>query len=425
MTSPAPLDMLGRAGLHRLSDALTKLQNHLELIDPLKAETIPLEKSLNRITAGTIHSPEDLPPYPRSTMDGYAVKGSETFGATDSMPVYLKVSGEVRMGELIANGPAIQECYKIATGGFIPPHTDSVIMLEHTISVDDNLIEVTKSVSPGENILAAGDDIKKDSVVVNKGHKLRPQDLGLLAGLGLTKTEVHGQVRVGFFSTGDEIVDYNKNPQPGKIRDMNGIYLTALVLQNKALPKYYGIVSDLENEFEQMLKKSLIENDLVLFSGSSSVGVRDMGERIINKIADPGILIHGVAIKPGKPIIVAFAQNKPIFGLPGHPVSTAIGFDLFVRPTILHLGGLSPSNLPLRPAVKAKLTRNLNSAGGRTDYIRVKVETSPDNTTFFAHPILGKSGALSTMVKADGYFVIEESAQGLCQGDNVEVTLFD
>ncbi len=421
---PGPRDMLGRAGAIPLAEALARLDRGLAHCPSSGTETVALAQGLGRVLAGPIRAEEDLPPHPRSTMDGYAVKAAATFGASETMPVYLTVSGTVQMGEMVEHGPRDQECFRIATGGYLPPATDAVIMLEHTVDIDETMIEVTRPVSPGGNILDRGDDVRKGDRLLQAGVVLRPQELGLLAGLGKTRISVHREVRVGIFSTGDEIVAPDQTPPLGKIRDMNGINLSGLVRRAGALCRYYGIVRDREADFAALLEKALAENDLVLFSGSSSVGVRDLGERIIARLADPGIIVHGVAIKPGKPVIIGFAGQKPIFGLPGHPVSAAVAFDLFVRPAIARLSGRRVSPLPDRPRVRARLQRNLNSAPGRTDFIRVRVEKLKETPGFAAHPVLGKSGALSTMVQADGFFIIKESSQGVYEGNLVEVYLY-
>ncbi|MDH3347711.1 MAG: molybdopterin molybdotransferase MoeA [Desulfobulbaceae bacterium] len=421
---PQPLDMLGRSGVVPLTEALNKLHSSLEHCPPTLPESVDLTEGLDRILTTPIQASEDLPPQPRSTMDGFAVRAADTFGASETMPVYLAVSGEVAMGETVNQGPGEQECFRIATGGFLPPEVDSVIMLEHTVTIDEKMIEVTKAISPGGNIIATGDDVRRGSVLLESGIRLRPQELGLLAGLGETKITVHKTVQIGIFSTGDEIVPHDHFPPPGKIRDMNGINLCALARKHGATVKYYGIVADREEEFESTMNRALSKNDMVLFSGSSSVGVRDMGERIINRLTKPGIIVHGVAIKPGKPVIIAFADHKPLFGLPGHPVSSAVAFDLFVRPTILHLSGLKQRNFTDRATIRATLRRNLNSAPGRVDFVRVRLEESDTSPGMDAFPVLGKSGAISTMVRADGYIVIEESSQGLYEGEEVQVHTF-
>ncbi len=221
------LDMLGRSATVSLAEALRLMHLHLPPGD-LEEESLPIEEALGRVTSREIRSPENLPAYPRSTMDGYAVRARDTFGASESLPAYLEVSGEVRMGELPANGPATGTCFKIATGGIVPPGADAVVMLEHTVDVDESMIEVVQAVAQGGNVIAIGEDVEKGQVMIPKGHRLRPQDLGLLAGLGIVNLAVRRKIKVGVFSTGDEIVPFRETPEPGKIRDINFVNLSAL-----------------------------------------------------------------------------------------------------------------------------------------------------------------------------------------------------
>jgi molybdopterin molybdotransferase len=422
-------DMLGRSGIIPLKDAQKLLEERLALCISRSIEDVTLEQCLGRILAQDICSKEDIPPYPRSVMDGYAVKAGETFGATEGMPAYLSVSGEVKMGEFPEVGPAIESCFKIATGGLLPPDTDAVVMLEHTVQTGTEMIEIVKPVAPGENIIGRGDDVKNrgddvknGEVLLKSGHSLRPQDIGLLAGLGITTLGVQPLVRVGIFSTGDEIVPFDQTPPRGKVRDMNSVNLAALAQKQGAVTTFYGVVKDEEDFLLAAVERALEENDIVIFSGSSSVGSRDLGESVVCKLAD--LLIHGVAIKPGKPVIIAFADSKALFGLPGHPVSASVAFDLFVTPVIDSFSGREFSDLPRYRTVQAICKRNMNSAGGRTDFIRVSL-TRKESGEYEAHPVLGKSGALSTMVEADGFFRIEESSQGIESGEMVVVCLYD
>ncbi|MEJ2688442.1 MAG: molybdopterin molybdotransferase MoeA [Deltaproteobacteria bacterium] len=415
--------MLGRAGVPGLHEALDILRRMAADCPVAAIEEAELEAALGRILARSVQAPEDLPPFPRSTMDGYAVRAAETYGASETLPVYLKIDGEVKMGELPQKGPGTEACSKIATGGLLPPNTDAVVMFEHTVRVDDVTLEVVKPVAAGDNVMAAGDDVQKGCAILRSGHFLRPQDLGLLAALGITRLAVHRGVRVGIFSTGDEIVSFGETPPPGRIRDANSVTIGALARQCGAAVNFYGIVADKEQAFLATARKALAENDLIVFSGSSSVGSRDLGEKVVAKLGAPGIVLHGVAIKPGKPVIVARAGEKMIFGLPGHPVSAAVTFELFVRPAILHISGLLPGSLPEKRTVRARCRRNINSAAGRTDFVRVAVSGNAKGE-YEATPILGKSGALSTLVDADGYFVIEESSQGIERGTEVTVYLY-
>jgi molybdopterin molybdotransferase len=269
-----------------------------------------------------------------------------------------------------------------------------------------------------------GEYLAKGNVLLPEGHQVRPQDMGLLAGVGLESITVLRRVKVGIISTGDEIVPHDQVPPPGKIRDMNSVSLAAQVQDLNGNPTFYGIAADDEETITGMLNEAKTANDIVLLSGSSSVGTRDLGEELIEKMGSPGIFVHGVSIKPGKPVIIARADDTMIFGLPGHPVSAAVSFELFVRPAIIHLSGKTDTDLPKLRSVKARLKRNLNSASGRTDFVRVKI-INRKNDLPDALPILGKSGALSTMVRAHGFIVIEEKLQGLKEGELVEVKLFD
>jgi molybdopterin molybdotransferase len=416
-------DMLGRTQTVSLEKALQLLRQNLPPV-PARKTALPLEESLGRVSAADILSPEDLPPYPRSTMDGYAVRARDTFGAGEKLPAYLEVSGEIHMGQFPEHGPQPGACYRIATGGILPPGTDAVVMLEHTVAIDDAMIEVVQAVAAGANVILAGEDVAKNDILLTEGKCLRPQDIGLLAGVGLDTIPVYSRVRVGIISTGDEIVSHDQVPPPGKIRDTNSVSLAAQVRKLNGAPTFYGIAADNEESLTSMVQQAKAENDIVLLSGSSSVGVRDLGEKIIEKMGSPGIIVHGVSVKPGKPVIIARADDTMIFGLPGHPVSAAVSFDLFVRPAIRHLSGIAADGLPLRRTLVARLQRNLNSAAGRTDFVRVQVTIQPGHDPE-AHPILGKSGALSTMVKAHGFIVIAEKLQGIKEGELVEVMLFD
>jgi molybdopterin molybdotransferase len=416
--------MLGRSRVVSLAEAMELLAHNMPTAVG-EEEVLPLAEAMGRVLVREIVAPEDLPSHTRSTMDGYAVRAQDTFGATESMPAYLEVSGEVRMGEFPDQGPLPGCCFTIATGGLLPPATDAVVMLEHTVKVDKQLIEVVKPVAVGAHTIGRGEDIARGDRLFSAGQRLRPQELGLLAGLGIVSVPVYRKVQVGILSTGDELVSFEEQPPAGKIRDMNSVHLAALTTQAGAMARFYGIVVDREEELTTTAQMALQENDLVLFSGSSSVGSRDLGEKVIGRLGRPGIIFHGVAIKPGKPVIFALAGNKPIFGLPGHPVSAAIAFNLFVEPVLSSLAGRQENDLPARKMVTARLTRNISSAAGRTDFVRVRLSRQNERAALEAHPVLGTSGALSTMVQAHGYFVVRDRLQGVKAGETVEVLLYD
>ncbi len=414
-------DMLGRTGLTPVAQALTLLLDKIQgITTPL--EDVSLLRAHDRILSQSISSPEDLPAWPRSTMDGYAVKAADTFGASQSMPAYINLTGEVFMGKPPIGTVGKGCAHRIPTGGLVPEGADAVVMHENTVPVDSTLVEIVKDVGTGTAIIQTGEDIAEGAEVFPSGRRLHPHDIGLLAGLGISEISVHKKPRVAVLSTGDEIIPHNETPSLGQIRDINSIALAGLIEHAGGEFIHLGIVSDNRDVFFPTLEKAVLENDIVLFSGGSSVGMRDLGEQAIESLGEPGILVHGVALKPGKPIIIGLHKSTPIFGLPGHPVSALVCFDTFVVPTIRSLSGQKSSNKDLKPSVTASLSRNINSAPGRRDVVRVTL--SKEDTEILAEPVLGKSGSISTLSKAHGYFIIDESSQGIYQGTNVEVILY-
>ncbi|MEW6218079.1 MAG: gephyrin-like molybdotransferase Glp [Thermodesulfobacteriota bacterium] len=421
LTGQPTRDMLGRAMNLTVAEAGERI---LASAPPAVAgrETVPLLAALGRVSAAAVTAPEDLPAHPRSTMDGFAVRAAETFGASEGLPAYLAVTGEVAMGVQPAAGPAPGACFTISTGGLLPPGTDAVLMLEHAVPVDAGLIEVTAPVAPGRHVMLPGEDVGRGQEVLPAGRRLRPQDLGLLAALGVTGLSVRAQPTVGILATGDELVPYEEAPGPGRIRDCNSVTLAALAAGLGAAVQRYGILPDEEERLLAALAQALAETDLVLFSGGSSVGSRDLGARIIDRLGPPGVLVHGVRMKPGKPVIFGLAAGKPVFGLPGHPVSAAVAFEVFVRPLILRLAGEEAP--PRRPCLPARLMRHIRSAAGRRDYVRVALADEAGSGEVTAWPVLGQSGSLSTLVRADGWVVVPESREGIPAGEMVAVQLF-
>jgi len=414
-------DMLGREELTSAAKARTILLSSL-INRSLQTETVDLPDALGRVTAEDIIAPEDLPPCDRSTMDGYAVISSDTYGASQSLPGYLNITGEVLMGTPPTGAVSRGSCFKIPTGGLMPQGADAVLMFEHTVPVDETMIEIVKDIGTGSNVIKKGDDITKATIALQKNSRIRPQDLGLLAGLGISCVRVFKKVTVGIISTGDEIIDYREPLHLGKIRNINSITLGGFARQNGAEIKDYGIVSDTEAHFFPTVEKAVSETDIVLFSGGSSVGMRDIGEQAISRLGAPGVLVHGVALKPGKPVIIGMCSSTPIFGLPGHPVSAAVCFDMFVKPAIIMLSGQQKRDNALVPFVSAILQRSINSAAGRLDIIRVQLEAINDE--IHAIPVLGRSGAISSLSRAHGFFEISEDSQGLQKGTPVKVLLY-
>jgi molybdopterin molybdotransferase len=386
--------------------------------EPVRIENIPLSEAVGRVLATDIRSDIDLPDFARSIMDGFAVRGSSTFGASEGNPAYLNLKGTVAMGESsnLAVGPG--EAVRISTGGMLPAGADSVVMVEHTEAIDDTTIEVYRSVAPGQNMIAVGEDIKKGETALAGGSRIRPQEAGMLAALGCQSVTVFKKPIIGIISTGDEIVPVQETPGPGRIRDINTYTLLGLVQQMGATALAYGIVHD---DYQALLAKctrALAECDMILVSGGSSVGARDFTIDVITAMPDSEILFHGISISPGKPTILARIQNKAFWGLPGHVVSAMVVFSQIVKPFIEHISGQDDA-APQKNRLTARLSRNLASAQGRVDYIRVRLAHKAG--IIWAEPILGKSGLINTMVKADGLIEIGMNTEGLDKGSQVEV----
>lgn len=414
--------MLGREEVVTVEKALGLILNSFSLVFPPEV-SVQMEDAYKRILSQNIHAPEDLPQFARSTVDGYAVNSSDTFGATESIPAYLNVVQEILMGTAPENPVAKTEAAKIATGGMLPQGADAVVMIEHVQLLDSNTIEIMKPAAPGENVIQKAEDIRKDELIFSKGHRLRPQDVGALAGLGISKVLVYERPIVSILSTGDEIVSADKAVKQGQIRDINSYNLSGLVSEAGGLPLRKGIVKDDYNLIRSLVEESLQSSVMVLITGGSSVGTRDMTAQIINDIGKPGVLFHGVSIKPGKPMIGGVVDKKLVFGLPGHPAAITVCFEEFIGPVLKLLTGVSQNAFSGRKqTVKAKMARNVASSSGREDHIRVSLEEK--NNEILAHPILGKSGLITTLVKADGIVVIPLKKLGVVQGEVVEVRLF-
>ena len=391
------------------------IQNNKKIID--------IKNALHRILSKEVIVPANLPGFNRSIMDGYAIKAEDSFGASDSLPSYLKMIGEIQMGCRPEFKIGLGETAKISTGGMLPEGANAVMMLEYTEQIDNTSIEVRKSVSPWENVVREDEDLKAGEIILKKGHKLRPQDIGALAGIGKANIEVYKKPKIAIISTGNEIIPIQNKPQTGQVRDINSYTLSTCVEEAQGIPIYKGIIRDenylLERKIREAIDKDKVE--VVIISGGSSVGSRDVTLDVLNKLGKPGVLIHGVSVKPGKPTIIAVTNNIPIFGLPGHPVSAMIIFDLFIRPLINWLQG-SDYDYDSKKKIEATLISNVASDPGREEYIRVFL--CKKGGKFYAEPILGKSGLISTMVRASGLIKIELNIEGLEKGSKVAVRLF-
>lgn len=390
-------------------------------VPPPEKEEVPVLDALGRILAEDVVSDVNVPDFSRSTMDGYAVRAADTFGASESMPAMLQVTGEVHMGREAKMELKQGQAVKIATGGMLPTGADAVVMVELTEQLDSLTILVVKPVAPGENVVELGEDIKTGQVVIKAGTPVRPQEMGAMAGIGVTGCYAVKKPLVGILSTGDEIVEPDRRPDPGQVRDINSYAAAGLVEEAGGQAVQYGIIRDEFPCLEQAVKKALQETDITVISGGSSVGARDVTSAVLNLLGPPGVLVHGVSVKPGKPTILGVAAGKPVLGLPGHPASALVLADIFLVPLIRAYLGLGFSS-PRRRAVRAVMGRSMASAAGRLDYIRVALKD--DGSRLVAEPILGKSGLITTMVKADGTVIVPMAREGIEAGEEVEVILY-
>lgn len=392
-------------------------------VTPVGAEQLPTVRARARVLAEDLFSQVDLPHFHRAAMDGYAVKAKDTFGASPSLPAYLKLAGVVEMGEQAIHPLASGEAIRISTGGMMPPESDAVIMVEYTNDVEGGLVEIHRGVSPWQNVIQIGDDIKKGELVFQRGRRLRAHDLGALTGIGISTLRVYKRPRVALISTGDEIVDADANPLPGQVRNINQHSLAGLIEECAGELKDWGVVRDDRSQLTKTIGKSLEWGDLVLLSGGSSMGAKDIALEAILSFPDSEIVFHGISVSPGKPTIFARACGKPILGLPGYPVSALVIFDLFAAPLIRALGGEDVgSRNRFAKVVRALLKANIASQVGREDYVRVTL--AQEGQRFSATPLPNKSGAIFTLVKADGMVRIDLNQDGLEEGEEVEVILF-
>ena len=390
------------------------------LFQPVEKETIGLTSSLGRILGTDIQSEINLPDFPRAIMDGYAVCATSTFGASEGNPAYLNIVGTIAMGEDPTMSIKPGETAKISTGGMLPAGADSVVMIEHTDAIHDTTIEVYRSVAPGQHMIQVGEDIKASETILFQGQQLRPQEIGILAALGIETVSVYRQPVISIISTGDEVLPISETPPLGKIRDINSFTLSGQVAQAGGRPMRMGIVNDNFQALRDMCQTAVQQSDMVFVSGGSSVGMRDFTIEVLSAIPGAEILAHGISISPGKPTILAKVGNTLFWGLPGHVTSAMVVFHVVVRPFLEHIGGKNPAHENTRSCY-ARLERNLSSKQGRIDYIRVKLHHK--DGALSAEPVLGKSGLIHTMAKADGLVRIDKNTEGLDKGSIVEVAL--
>ena len=380
-------------------------------------ETVSVTAALGRVPARPVTAPHPLPGFARSTVDGYAVRAADTYGVSEGLPGYLQITGAVLMGTEphVAVGPGT--AVSIPTGGVLPAGADAVVMIEYTQQAMTGTIEVVRPVAPGEGVVRADEDAAEGAELVPAGRPLRPQDLGMLSAAGITGLAVHARPRVTIFSTGDEVVPPETVVlRPGQVRDATAAALGALVAESGGEPVSAGIVPDDAAVLEEALRTALPGSDMIVISAGSSVGARDETAGVVARLGEPGIWCHGLAIKPGKPTLLADCGGVPVVGLPGNPRSALVVFRLLGVPLVRLIGGCTM--LPPEPTVRVRLARDLPSATGRLDVVQVRVIDR------IATPLFGLSALLSVLTAADGFLIIPEEATGLDAGTEVDVTLY-
>jgi molybdopterin molybdotransferase len=393
--------------------------NHLPE-SKLRSEMVDLKDALGRVLAQSVIAHEPVPAFNRSSVDGYALKARDTHGTSESLPGYLRVVGEVPMGDVPSFSIDPGTCAVIHTGGMLPEGADAVVMIEYVQAARKSEIEVHRAVSVNENVVRTGEDVTVGEVVLPAGLRLRPADIGGLAALGIDRVEVVSRLRIGIISSGDEVVPILSTLKPGQVRDVNSYSIGALVARLGGQPANLGILPDNPNQFSDRLSRSLADNDVLIVSAGSSASVRDLTFSSIQQLGQPGVLVHGINIKPGKPTILAVCQGKPVLGLPGNPVSALVVAGIFLPSLFNRMMKIQKTGW--EGTITASLSINLVSQSGRVDYVPVKILHSGEGLT--AEPIFYKSNLIFSLTQADGLAVIPADSNGLEAGSLVSVELF-
>ena len=389
-------------------------------VEPLGVEEIPLLKAYDRVLAESVTATLDIPPFNRSTVDGYVVRAEDTYGADETTPVKLKVVGTVSVGEPSRIVVGRIEAAEIVTGAPIPKGADAAVMVEDT-ERKKNELKVFASVTKDENVMKKGADIKNGETIFKAGKVLKSREAGVLAAIGKSKAKVYTIPKVAVLSTGAEVSEPGYKLPPGKIYDINAYSLSIAVLENGGEPIYSGVVPDDRPRLRSALEQSLASADMVLTSGGVSVGPKDIVPETIASLGKPGLIFSGIAVKPGKPATVALIDRKPIFSFPGHPTSALLMFHLLARPVLRQMSGRPIAEAQL---VKAFIKTRIFSAKGRRTFVMVKLNRDVRNQ-LIAEPVeTGASGAISTLAKADGFVEIPENQQFIDSDEEVTVTLF-
>lgn len=388
---------------------------------PVGVERVPLLNAYGRICAGDVEASMDVPPFHRSIVDGYVVRAEDTFGAEEDKPVSLKVIGKAQVGQLTTLKVGSGTTVEIATGAPIPKGGDAVVMFENTIR-KNNTLKIYRAVAKGENVMKAGSDIRRGDILLQKNQTITPPLIGALAATGTTKITVFKRPKVAVISTGGEVQEPGKPLSLGKIYDINAHTLTAAVLECSCEPVYFGIAPDDFEDLKKTLRKALSSADAVVASGGVSVGPKDLMPKVLNDLGKPGVIICGIAIKPGKPTTIAVVERKPVFALPGHPTSALLIFHILVKPVLFAMaGGLKA---PECMRVEAVAGERIFSARGRRTFVTVNLVQNKSGKIQAFPVVTGQSGAITTLAKADGFIEVDEQTQFVDVGEKVTVYLF-
>lgn len=394
-----------------LSEAIQLAMRHFGSLRTSR-DFVDLANALHRVLAEDICSDEFVPVFNRSTADGYAVRSSDVFGCSDSIPALLNIAGESKMGEPAGFVLQPGQCAIVPTGGEVPEGADAVVMVEHTEDLGGGQVAVYRPVAPGADMIMRGEDTKPGDVILPAGRRINAADVGALAALGVTNVPVMRKPRVAVISTGDELISPAEKPAPGQIRDVNFPLLYSAVLEAGGEPHQLGFIRDNEDAITETLRNAVVEHDLVILSGSTSVGEKDVMPRVINNLGR--LLLHGIAVKPGKPTLFGEVNGVPVFGLAGNPVAAYFLFYHLIRPILFSLQGAVPFDHQLTLPV----SRSVPSNHGREEIVPVVVRDG------FAQPVASKSGLITTLAGTDGFIRIPRELEGLREGDLVQVTLF-
>lgn len=382
-------------------------------------ESLGLGLARGRVLAEAIVSPESLPAFARSSVDGYALRAEDSYGASEALPALLEQAGEVLMGKESRLTLNTGQCAWIPTGGMLPPGCNAVVMVEYTDKLDEGTVLVHHPVSPGENLMLPGEDVEEGQLVYEAGHLLRSVDIALLAALGITTVETPGPLKIGILSSGDEVVDISARPAPGQVRDVNSLSLAAAIEATGEQALVYPRVVDDAAQLAAAIDRAQKECDLLLISGGSSIGVKDMSLQVLMDLPGAEVLFHGISLKPGKPTMAVKSQSGLVVGLPGHPVAALMMYYVLLRPLL---------NPVQSACARGYLVENYASQAGRDDFVPVVLEVAGKENPeegFGVRPLLGKSGLISILARADGFMHVPRIAQGVTRGSRVRVYLFE